>query len=276
MHDRDTTVDRAAQADATAIADDLKRTAAAEAPGRKARAVEIDREHLRRHSIITPDSYRTQIGEDFRRIKRQILSNVPRSRGGLPSNLVLVTSALPGEGKTFCSINLAISMALELDRTVLLVDADVAKPSVPRGLGVKADRGLMDVLLDPGIDLGEVLVRTDISKLSLLPAGRTHPHANELLASDGMRQLLREIAERYSDRIVIFDSPPLLAASEAAVLASQVGQVVIVVEADRTQESALTTAIARLDTANITGVLLNKGQPRGPGYHYGEYGNPAA
>jgi len=225
--------------------------------------------------MITPDDERTPNVESFRRIKRQILANVTRSKAGAPANLVLVTSALAGEGKTFCAINLAISIALEMDRTVLLIDADVAKPSLPQVLGLNAERGFMDVLRDPRIDLADVLWNTDIGKLTLLPAGTAPQHATELLASDAMRVLLREIAGRYHDRIIIFDSPPLLAASEAGVLVSQAGQVVMVVEAGKTSEAVLKAALDRIDTGKVTGLLLNKGEGRGREYDYGGYGYSA-
>jgi receptor protein-tyrosine kinase len=226
--------------------------------------------------MITPDGERTPIAESFRRIKRQILANVanPGKTGPAPANLVLVTSALKGEGKTYCAINLAISIALEMDRTVLLVDADVAKPSVPQALGLEAEKGLMDVLLDRRMDLAEVLLKIDIGKLTLMPAGTAHKHATELLASDAMHGLLHEMAERYHDRVIIFDSPPLLAASEAGVLASQVGQIVVVVEAGKTSEGALKDALGRIDSSRITGLLLNKGgmPDLAYGYGYGGYG----
>jgi exopolysaccharide/PEP-CTERM locus tyrosine autokinase len=232
----------------------------------------VDLDRLRRQSMITPDGERTPIAECFRRIKRRILTNVANPKAGVPANLVLVTSALAGEGKTFCAINLAISIALEMDHTVLLVDADVAKPSVPRTLGLEAEKGLMDVLLDRRIDLAEVLCKTDIGKLTLLPAGTAHQHATELLASDAMRELLQEMAERYHDRIIIFDSPPLLAASEAGVLASRMGQIVMVVEAGKTTEAALKDALDRIESSNVAGLLLNKGEGPGLGYYYGGYG----
>ena len=239
---------------------------------RTTRTVKIDRDQLRRQNMITPDGERTPNSEGFRSIKRQILTNVVKSKAGVPANLVMVTSALPGEGKTFCSINLAISIALEADRTVLLVDADVAKPSIPKALGLKAEQGLLDVLLDSRIDLTEVLCKTDIGKLTLLPAGKAHQHATELLASDAMHMLLQEMAERYHDRIIIFDSPPLLSASEASVLASQMGQIVIVVEAGKTSEATLKAALGRIESSNVAGLLLNKGEGPGRGYDYGDYG----
>lgn len=239
---------------------------------RTTRTFRVDLDRLRKQSIITPDGERTPIAEGFRRIKRKILTNAANPKAGAPANLVLVTSALAGEGKTFCAINLAISIALEMDRTVLLVDADVAKPSVPQALGIKAEIGLMDVLLDRRIDLAEVLCKTDIDKLTVLPAGTAHQHATELLASDAMRLLLQEMASRYHDRIIIFDSPPLLAASEAGVLASQMGQIIVVVEAGKTSEAALKDALGRIESSNVAGLLLNKGEGPGLGYYYGGYG----
>lgn len=232
----------------------------------------IDRAHLRRQGVIAPDGSRSVNGETFRRIKRQILAAAADKVRSAPSNLVLVTSALPGEGKTYCAVSLAISMALEMDRTVLLVDADVAKPSIPGTLGVRAGRGLLDVLVDRNIGLPDVLCKTDIGKLTFLPAGSPHPQATELLASESMHKLLQEVSRRYRDRIVIFDSPPLLAASEAVALAGQVGQIVMVVEAGKTSEEALTTALSRVETNNVTGLILNKGEAAGLRYHYGEYG----
>lgn len=241
----------------------------AEAPGR---TLTIDLDRLRRLSMVTPDGMRTPIAECFRRIKRRILTNMVHAKAGAPVNCIMVTSALAGEGKTFCAINLAISIASEMDRTVLLVDADVAKPSVPRTLGFEAEGGLMDMLLDREIDPGKVLYKTNINKLSVLPAGKPHEHATELLASAAMRSLLHEMATRYDDRILIFDSPPLLSASEAGVLANQMGQIVLVVEAGRTTEAALKEALGSINTSNVAGLLLNKGDSAGLEYRYGGYG----
>lgn len=222
--------------------------------------------------MITPDGERTAVAESFRRVKRQILANVANPKAGAPpANLVLVTSALEGEGKTYCAINLAISIALEVDRSVVLVDADVAKSSVPKALGFEANKGLMDVLLARQFDLADVLWKTDIGRLTLMTVGTAHKHATELLASDAMSALLHELSERH-DRIIIFDSPPLLAASEAGVLASQMGQIVLVVEAAKTTETALKNALARVDSSRVTGLLLNKGQSASLEYGYGGYG----
>lgn len=242
------------------------------APRKSSRSVELDLEKLRQQHMLTPDGFRTPIAEGFRRIKRHVLTNLANPKtNSSATNLILVTSPLTGEGKTFCAINLAISIALEIDRRVLLVDADVAKPSVPRVLGIEVGQGLMDVLLDRSIDLADVMLKTNIDGLTLLPAGTQHQHATEMLASDAMRTLLQAMAERYHDRIIIFDSPPLLAASEAAVLATRMGQIVMVVEAEKTTEPELKDALRRIESCNLAGLVLNKGGGPGAGF-YGGYG----
>lgn len=235
--------------------------------------IRVDQARLREQCVLTPDAQRTPISESFRRIKRHVLANLTNPKFAPRANLIMITSPLPGEGKTFCTLNLALSLAMEMDRTVLLVDADVAKPSITSMLGIaeKSQRGLMDILLDRNVRLADVLCRTDIAKLTILPAGTPHARATEALASTKMRVLLHEMAERYPDRLIIFDSPPLLAASEASVLATGMGQVVLVVEAGRTTEMALKDALKRIESGNVVGLLLNKGAPPGSGY-YGEYG----
>jgi receptor protein-tyrosine kinase len=231
----------------------------------------IDPDRLRQQNMTTPDGERTAVSESFRRIKRHILANVSNPDAPPGTNLVMITSSMPKEGKTFCTVNLAISLAMEMDRRVLLVDADVLRPSVLAALGIKSvEKGLMDVLLD-GLNLSDVLCNTNIEKLSLLSSGRRHAHASELLASDAMREMLREMAERYRDRIIIFDSPPLLATTESCVLASLMGQVLVVVEAGQTTEATLKDALGRIQSNNVVGVLLNKGGAPGSGL-YGGYG----
>ena len=237
--------------------------------------IELNFAQLRAAGLISPDGERSQLTEEYRLIKRPLLLNAAgkgsaRLRHG---NMIMVTSTLPGEGKTYSSINLAISIALEMDRTVLLVDADVAKPSVLRYLGVKADMGLLDVLRDDKLSLADVLIKTNIPNLNILPAGRTYRRATELLASEAMSALVRDIANRYPDRIVIFDSPPLMATSEASVLASHMGQIVMVVEAEKTPQEALKEALSQIQSCPFIGMLLNKAVPLpGASYYYGYYG----
>jgi protein-tyrosine kinase len=240
-----------------------------------AKRVEIDMARLAANNMVTSDGGRNPVAEEFRAIKRPLIENA-FSRDGRTvnrNNLIMVTSALPGEGKTFSAINLAISIAMELDHTVLLIDADVARPSVLRTLGLKAQAGLMDVLLDPKLDVADVLLKTNIDTLSILPAGKSHRHATELLASQTMSTLLDEIASRYPDRIVIFDSPPLLLTSEARVLASQMGQIVVVVEAETTTMHAVKSALSQLESCTNVNLVYNKAKSfpgqENYGYYYG-------
>ncbi len=186
-------------------------------------------------------------------------------------NLIMVTSALAGEGKSFTAVNLAMSIAAEMDNTVMLVDADVARPSLMRMLNLPPSPGLLDVLKGEA-DMSSVLLRTSIEKLTLLPSGTPHPRSTELLASDAMRLLLDDIAKRYPDRIIIFDSPPLLLTTEARVLATQVGQVVMVVQAEKTLRADVQRALATIDSCPVRMLLLNMsraGSPAGDGYGYG-------
>ena len=236
----------------------------------------INLARLHRMGVVAPDAEKSQVAEEFRIIKRPLIANAfgqgaARVKNG---NLIMVTSALPGEGKSFCAINLAISMAMEMDRTVLLIDADVAKPRVPEYLGIHADKGLLDVLQDKDLKLSDVLIKTDIAKLTVLPAGRTYKRATELLASAAMTRLVEDIGNRYPDRIILFDSPPLLATSESSVLATHMGQIVMVVEAEKTSQEAVREALSHIQSCEVVGMLLNKTTPTpGADYYYGYYGS---
>jgi receptor protein-tyrosine kinase len=182
----------------------------------------------------------------------------------------MVTSAVPNEGKSFVAINLALSMATEMDHTVLLVDGDVPASTVLQRLGLPPAKGIMDVLTDDELDLSDVLLETNIERLSLLPAGTPHPHATELLASAAMATLVSDLARRYPNRIVVFDSPPLLAAPEPRVLATHMGQIVLVVEADRTRRSLVQEALATVEACPVVMTVLNKASRSGAGgYGYG-------
>jgi len=230
------------------------------APKPNAQRVELDLESMRQAGLVTAASGRTTLLEDFRIIKRPLLQRAfsERAPTDKPGNLIMVTSSLPGEGKTFCAINLAMSIAMELDHTVLLIDADVARPSVLRTLGLPAQRGLMDMLLDDKLDLSDVMLRTNVDTFAILPAGTSTPHATELLASSAMAALVHEIAHRYPDRIVIFDSPPLLLTSESRVLASHMGQIVMVVESESTTQHAVKESLRQLEGCSNVNLVYNK------------------
>ena len=215
---------------------------------------------LRHYGIITPEDKKTTITEQFRVIKRPLLMNsFSKGAGTIKNgNLIMVSSSLAGEGKSFCAVNLAMSIAMEMDHTVLLVDADVARPMIPKILGLGTDKGLLDVLLDDKLDLSEVLIKTNIEKLSILTAGSQHPNANELLASQTMGLLLKELVHRYEDRIIIFDSPPLLLTSEARVMASQMGQIVLVVEAEKTTQQTVRETLRQIESCEAVNLVYNK------------------
>ncbi len=240
----------------------------------RAPRVEIDLGRLQTMGYLAPGAPRTQLADEYRVIKRPLLKNIvgTSAAGVARPNLVMITSALPGEGKTFSAINLALSIASEMDRTVLLIDADVQRPAVLDRLGLPHAKGLLDVLTDPEVGVQDVLLRTNIEKLSILPAGSPQSHATELLASDAMARLVDEMASRYPDRVLIFDAPPLLPSTESRVLATHMGQVVMVVAADRTPQASAMEALATIESCPLVMTLLNKARRSGAGSYYGYYG----
>lgn len=241
------------------------------------RRVELDLDALTSIGIINPNSARSEIADQYRVIKRPLIKNAMGKGASIIANgnLIMVTSALPGEGKSFTSINLAMSIATELDNTVMLVDADVARPSVMRMLGLPDGPGLLDLVLDDKLDMSSVLLKTNVEKLTILPSGTPHPRATELLASDAMVTLLEDMAARYPDRIIIFDSPPLLITTESRVLATHMGQIVVVVHSGKTLQSEVKQALATIEACPVKLLLLNRASAlfkSGYGYSYG-YGN---
>lgn len=230
--------------------------------------INIDLGKLNRQGIVTPDQGKTPIAEQFRIIKRPLLTKAFAKKN---NNLIMISSALAGEGKSFCATNLALSIASEMDHRVLLIDADVARPCIPQMLGFKNKKGLMDILLDNSNDVADVLLKTNVEKLSLITAGTSHSHATELLASQTMLMLLEELAQRYNDRIVIFDSPPILLTSEARVLAERMGQIVLVVEAERTTQQALKYVLNQLNNNSNINLIYNKDRSFSGREYYGYY-----
>lgn len=238
------------------------------------RQVTIDLQLVAASGIVTPNAPRSQVADQFRVIKRPLISNATGKGASAIANgnLIMVTSALPGEGKTFTAINLAMSIATELDNTVMLVDADVARPSVLNMLGLPPGPGLLDLLVDEQLDVGSVLLKTNIDKLTILPSGTSHARATELLASDAMARLLESVAKRYADRIIVFDSPPLLLTTESRVLASHMGQIVVVVQAEKTLQADVEQALATIEACPVKLMVLNQARTTakdGYGYGYG-------
>jgi protein-tyrosine kinase len=239
------------------------------------RHVQVDRAALRQVGLMAPESQEWRVVEEYRQIKRPLLAKAA-GRAGLPiarANLVAVSSAVPGEGKTFTCINLAISIARERDWSVLLVDGDVAKPHVTGLFGLDTEPGLLDFLRDPDTSIDKCVIATDIPGLSILPAGRRDDYTDELLASDRMDQFLQYLADSNPRRLVLFDTSPLLAATQSALLASHMAQIVVVVKAGSTTHEQVLHAIAKLDPEKAIGLVLNQAQLGADRLAYGgEYG----
>jgi protein-tyrosine kinase len=237
------------------------------------RVAKIDPELLARAGMIVPGSSITPLAEEFRLVKRALIqtARTVAAADQQRARMILVCSAQPNEGKTFCAINLALSMAAEKDVEILLVDADFAKPDVLIRLGIPDGPGLLDVLSGNVAHAEDCIIDTDIPQLSILPAGTKTSMDTELLASDRARTILDGLAAANPRRIVIFDSPPALAASPASVLAYHAGQVMLVVRADQTSESDLREATAMLDACEHIQLVLNSVSYRPGGRRFGTY-----
>ena len=264
---------------AKAVAKALPPEQLAPSPEKKANngRITINVVELEKKGFVSINATRSRINEEYREIKRKLLKN---AFGLLSStiqraNIIMVTSARPSEGKTFTAVNLALSIAAEQDKTVLLVDADVLKPNVLRTLNAKAESGLMEYLIGEVDDISEVLYHTNIDKLKVIPAGRSHHLSTELLASKKMEETIREFSSRYADRIVIIDSPPMLGINESAVLAGFAGQAVMVVEEGKSKLNDIQKAVARLNPEMAIGFVVNKSTNSNSddtgyyGYYYG-------
>ncbi|CAM3879039.1 XrtA-associated tyrosine autokinase [Rheinheimera salexigens] len=236
--------------------------------------INIDLAELERKNFVSLSSERRLINEEYRVIKRKLINN---AFGGLSStlkhaNLILVTSSRPGEGKTFSAINLALSIALEQDKTVLLVDSDVLRPNVSKTLEIQHEVGLTDYLQSDQVKVTDIILNTNIERLKIVTAGSPHHLSTELLASERMLLLVKEFASRYPDRLVIFDAPPLLGVNETSVMASMCGQAVIVVEENRSKLAEIEQAVSLLPKDIAIGFLINKAhRNQGKGYGYGYY-----
>jgi protein-tyrosine kinase len=246
----------------------------ASAAANPARVVSMNRARLQAAGLSPEPGEERRLADQYRRIKRPILDRIlaltaARAPG---AQLVMMASALPGDGKTFSSINLALSIARERDVSVLLVDADVAKPHVSRIFGLEHEPGLLDVLADESLDVESFVLPTDIPGLNILPAGRQQEAATELLASTRMMAITARLSGWDPCRVVLFDSPPLLLSSESRAVAQIVGQVVLMVRAGSTPRGAVLEAIAHAGADKLTGLVLNQSEMSSSGKHYG-YGS---
>lgn len=232
--------------------------------GDAAKTVHIDFDALRRSGLLPPEHQQRELAHQYRTLKRPILKfafdgDAPpaEARTASPRTL-MVTSALPGEGKTFTALNLALSLALEKDHSVILMDGDAPKPHVSHVLGVSSEPGLLDLLTEPARDVESLLLPTDVRGLYVLPVGRRSESATELLASARMRQVVSALEGLDENCIVLLDSPPILLTSEAQVLASLFGQVVMVVRAGVTPQQAVTDALGIIGEGPRVGLVLNQ------------------
>jgi exopolysaccharide/PEP-CTERM locus tyrosine autokinase len=249
-------------------------------PVETTRIVPIDRARLRSMDLLPPVNLERQIISQYQAIKRPLVASVLNRDPALgnASHVIMMASALPGEGKTFTSINLALSLALEKDLEVLLIDADVRKPHVSRIFGMEQERGLIDLLMDNNLRPSQVILRTDVPGLSLMPAGRPMDTATELLASERMADVIAQLAAPDGRRIVLLDSPPLLLSTESHALATSAGQVVLVVRAEVTAQNAVKDAINTIGGNKPVSLILNQtSAPPSSGYYgYGSYGDATA
>ncbi len=237
------------------------------------RKIEINLEHLEDQGIIVPSKERSILNEEYRRIKQPLINNI-KGKSAHPiarANLLQVTSALPAEGKTFTAVNLAMAISQEFDYTVLLVDADLLRPSLNDVFGIEERAGLSEYLSGDVDALSDVLLTTNIPKLTLLPAGKKHHLTSELFSSSLMDNLFNELSERYSDRIIIIDSPPVLSTNEANILSRKVGQIVFVIEQNKTTQAQVKEALSQFDDNSVLGIVMNKSRIGNSSGYYGYY-----
>lgn len=240
------------------------------------KTVHFDRPALRAAGLLPPEHQERQIADEYRQIKRPLVEALRKTGADAigNANLIMVSSALPGDGKTFTSLNLAMSLARERDFNVLLVDADVAKPHISTLFGVDGEPGLLDALRNESMDVETLIVDTDLQGLSILPAGRRSETATELLASKRMRSVVDQLPGRGGQRIIVIDSPPLMLTSEARVLASTAGQVVLVVRSGKTPQQSLLEVLNYLDPERqAIGLVLNQSLTSAAGYYRYGYGD---
>jgi len=222
--------------------------------------VDINWAKLSAEGYLDNNNARSKIAEEFRFIKRPLVNNIQSAKSNRIErpNLILITSSEANEGKTFIAINLALSIANEREKNVLLIDANVESPSISEKMGIKQAPGLIEYLEDDNIRFSDIILKTDLANLSVIPAGKRHKYSTELLSSEKMYSFAEEVSKRYRDRVVIFDSPPLLASTHAQILVDLVGQVVLVIASDSTRQNKVAESIAKLENCDVVMTILNK------------------
>ncbi|HEY7639544.1 MAG TPA: CpsD/CapB family tyrosine-protein kinase [Steroidobacteraceae bacterium] len=240
------------------------------------RVVKVDRDALRSSGLLPPVEQEKMLADQYRAIKRPLIRAAfeqPQSEGP-PPQLIMIASALPGDGKTFTGVNLAMSMAREADHSVVLVDGDVVKPHLSKLFGIDREPGLFDVLADETLDIRSVILPTDIPGLSLVPAGTASDTATEMLASARMSHVMQQLVSWNPSGLVLFDSLPILITSEARALSSLMGQIVMVIKAGGTPQQAVADSLEALGKDKKVWLVLNQAETSGPlGYYYGsQYG----
>lgn len=247
---------------------------AAEQLGRKPQRKIVDQMKERGGNVFgDTGGYQEELEDEYRRIKRPLIANA-FGLGAVPvegGNVIMITSALPGEGKTFTALNLALSISMERDITVVLIDGDVIKRDLTQLLGLRQEPGLADILTGEELSVSDTLINTDLANLRVFPAGRHHPNATELLSSNRMRDLVTEIAARYPDRIILIDGPPIAVGMEGQAISALSGQVVFVVHAGETPQRVVKEALSLLNPNQAVGLVLNKIRNRLRAHGYGSY-----
>jgi receptor protein-tyrosine kinase len=232
----------------------------------------VDMTSLFRAGMIDWNRVRSRVSEEFRLVQRQIVRTAFTAAGAEPgfSNLLMITSSIPGEGKSFTALNLAACIARQRDHHVLLIDIDSKRDSFCMALGLGDAPGLLDLAANPELEATQVMARTAIENLSVLPIGIERDLGPELFASKQMTKLIQAIGRRYADRLIVLDAPPTLSTSDPAALAPIVGQVLFVVEAERTQREEVVSSLDLLQACPTITLLLNKVQVQ-TRYTFGAY-----
>jgi protein-tyrosine kinase len=236
-----------------------------------ARRIPAHIEMLRAAALLPRQADAHRLADEYRKLKWPLLGRAFGRAGedrGERGNLIMVASAVAGEGKTFASVNLALSIAKEKDCSAILVDGDIAKGHITSAFGAASEPGLVELLADSSRPLRDCLLDTAIPGVWLLPRGKVTPAVPELIASRRMDEIALELAERYRGHVVVFDSSPLLATNEAALLAKVVGQVVVVVRAEHTPQAAVLEALSFLDQSKAVSLVLNQSRFTGRHEYY--------